>query len=82
MARRRAPQNKAQTQAPENKTPDEDDDMLTAYTEKDAQLRRLLKAEHNEWAGTISRQDFRNIADSIRSELRGEQEVEMEAEDE
>lgn len=35
-------------------------------------LSRLLKAEHNEWAGTIGRQQLRDIADGIRAELRGE----------
>lgn len=95
MARRKAPQNKAQKSAPENKdeparNPEEhspsvahdeqqvDDDLLTAYAEKEAQLRRLLKAENNEWVGTLSRQEFRRIADSIRAQVRGEQEVQME----
>ena len=96
MARRRAPQNKAHTAAPENKEPfteDEDipaeeietgdpdegdeDDMLTAFAEKDAQLRRLLKAENNEFNGVVGRRELRRVADTIRAELRGDQEVDM-----
>lgn len=100
MARRRSPQNKAHTAAPENKEPfteddteaqdipaeeiedgdpdeDDQDDMLTAFAEKDAQLRRLLKAENNEYVGTIGRNELRRVADSIRAELRGTKEVDM-----
>jgi len=107
MARRRAPQNKAQPKAPENKEPfteenesedipaeeieegdpDEQDDQeneqdeLTEFVDRDFQLRRLLKAENNQWAGTVSRQDLHKIADRIRAELRGETEVEEEGAD-
>ena len=109
MARRRSPQNKAHTAAPENKepfteedqdvvngedeaneaaaanAPDDDDeqddeqqdDMLTAFAEKDAQLRRLLKAENNEFNGVLGRRELRRVADNIRAELRGDQEVDM-----
>jgi len=68
----------------EDGDPDEDDqddeqqdDMLTAFAEKDAQLRRLLKAENNEYVGTIGRNELRRVADSIRAELRGTKEVDM-----
>ena len=59
--------------------PDEgdDDDMLTAFAEKDAQLRRLLKAENNEFNGVLGRRELRRVADSIRAELRGDKEVDM-----
>lgn len=79
MARRRAPQNKAHTAAPENKEPFTEDgnDMLTAFAEKDAQLRRLLKAENNEFNGVLGRRELRLVADSIRAELRGDKEVDM-----
>lgn len=95
MARRKAPQNKAHQQAPENKEPfteeDQDipaeeieegdpdgDDELTEFVDRDSQLRRLLKAENNQWSGVISRQELRTISDRIRRELRGEVEVEEE----
>lgn len=100
MARRRAPQNKAQPKAPENKEPfteenesedipaeeieegdPDEQDELTEFVDRDSQLRRLLKAENNQWAGTIGRQDLRKVADRIRAELRGETEVEEEGAD-
>lgn len=88
MARRKAPQNKAQPGAYENKEPFIEDekkesseenyegDELTDLVIRDTQLRRLLKAEQNEWAGVISRAAFREIAERIRAELNGKAEFE------
>jgi len=72
-----APENKQAPPPPETK----EEALLAEVVDKDSQLRRLLKAEHNEWAGTISRQEFRNIADRIRAELNGDKEVEQELAD-
>jgi len=33
-------------------------------------LKRLLKAEHNEYAGVIGRQGLREVADAIRLAIR------------
>lgn len=88
MARRKAPQNKAQPGAPENKEPFTEDekkepseenyegDELTDLVIRDTQLRRLLKAEQNAWTGVISRAAFREIAERIRAELNGKVEFE------
>lgn len=88
MARRKAPQNKAQPKAPENKEPfteeekkepsaqTESCDELTDLVIRDTQLRRLLKAEQNAWTGVISRVAFREIAERIRAELNGKAEFE------
>lgn len=79
MARRKAPQNKTHAAAPENGSAPEDEQslLLTALAEKDAQLRRLLKAENNEFVGTVGRMALRNVAEDIRAELRGSKEVDM-----
>lgn len=55
---------------------DPDGDDLTDLVIRDTQLRRLLKAENNEWGGTVGRQDLRRIADGIRAELNGKAEFE------
>ena len=80
MSRRKAPQNKMIQQAPENKQPAHDNEtpregLLAELSVRDAQLRRLLKAEHNDWAGTIARKFLRQTADEIRAEMRGDREV-------
>lgn len=106
MARRKAPQNKAQPGAPENMEPPTPADRrahdaliadiipdnasdhplgegcpnygdeLTDLVIRDTQLRRLLKAEQNEWVGVIGRVAFREIAERIRAELNGKAEFE------
>lgn len=37
-----------------------------------SRLERLLEAEHREWAGTLSRQGLRDLANAIRQELHQE----------
>lgn len=59
---------KSTSEKPEE-APEQDDGLLTAYTVLDEQLRRLLKAEQNNWTGTVDRRSLRNIADQIRKEL-------------
>lgn len=80
MARRKAPQNKAQPKAPENKEPfteeNKESDELTELVIRDTQLRRLLKAEQNQWTGAIGRAAFHGIAERIRAELNGKVEFE------
>lgn len=74
MARRKRP-----TQPPqpvEGSEESTNDAVLTDLVDCDTQLRRLLKAEQNQFTGVISRGDLHRTADAIRKELRGEAEVE------
>lgn len=86
MARRKAPQNKAQPRAPENKEPPEDvqngEDQMNESLEPDLarrllnRLSRLLKAENTQWGHSTNRHELRRVADGIRQELRGDPFVE------
>ncbi|WBC28315.1 hypothetical protein DPMD02_49 [Desulfofustis phage LS06-2018-MD02] len=59
-----------------NKESELDNGVLTDFVVRDTQLRRLLKAEQNQWTGVISRAAFRKIAERIRDELDGKVEFE------
>jgi ribosomal protein S7 len=43
----------------------------TETSAEEKALRELLRAEQNEWAGSISRQDLHRIAERLRGNLRG-----------
>ena len=55
--------------AAEEQPVDDSQGLLDTLIEREEQLRRLLKVEHNEWSGVCGRRDLRNVADNIRNTL-------------